>query len=309
MSEDRALAAAIRFADGVPPRRIMLMPAGRVRARAHDGRDDWHNRDVAAVVEATKRLGGELPIDYEHQGERSRENGQPAPAAGWIKRVYAEAGAVWGDVEWTTRAAAMIEAKEYRFVSPVFGYDKQTRDVKMIVGAALTNDPALAALAERALARAGGEMEDMDLETIKQALGLPMNANMDEIHGAIMAMKNELDELRDERAMMAVDKACTDGQLPPAQREWGLAYARRDMAGFREFVRTAAPFSGHDLTRRLVPPGAPERAPRETGFRLPAGRHASSEGLALAGRVRRRARSENVDFATALARETGAAGG
>ena len=75
------------------------------------------------IVAATRELAADLPIDYEHQGERAVANGQPAPAAGWIRRIFERAGAVWGEVEWTGRAAAMLKAREYRFISPLFLYD------------------------------------------------------------------------------------------------------------------------------------------------------------------------------------------
>lgn len=303
-SDGRALAAASHLPAGSAPGRIMLLPAGRLETRLHDGREPWNNLDAAAVVAATRALGGELPIDYEHQGELSKKNGQPAPAAGWIKRVYAEAGAVWGEVEWTARAAAMIEAKEYRFVSPVFTFNKQTRDVTGIVGAALTNDPALVALSERALARADPTEEDMDLDGLRAALKLQPDATLAQIRAAAKAQREELDALRDERATAAVDRACREGQLAPAQRDWGVAYAKRDLDGFREYLRTAPPVAGVDLTRRILPSGPPNPAPGETPFRLPAGRQVDPEGMALVGRARARAQSEGVDFATALARET-----
>ncbi len=75
-------ATAVELSGAEPPSEIELMPAGRVRVRPRDGRADWHNPDPAAVVRATESMGEALAIDYEHQGELSRENGQPTPAAG-----------------------------------------------------------------------------------------------------------------------------------------------------------------------------------------------------------------------------------
>ena len=125
------------------PSEILLMPAGEVRARPHDGRAPWYNRDAEAIVAATQALKAPIAIDYEHQGVRSAKNGQPAPAAGWINRTFVRDGAVWGEVEWTAKAKAHIEAREYRFISPVFRHHRQTRAVTRIEGAALVNDPAL----------------------------------------------------------------------------------------------------------------------------------------------------------------------
>ena len=43
----------------------------------------------------------------------------------------------------TDRAAAMIEAGEYRYLSPVFRYDSETGEVLELLHVALTNTPAL----------------------------------------------------------------------------------------------------------------------------------------------------------------------
>lgn len=186
-------ALAVVLAGKEPPSEIELMPAGQVRVRPHDGREDWQNPDAAGVVAATEALGLPRPIDFEHQGDRSRENGQPAPAAGWIKRVFERAGAVWAEVDWTERAAAMIAAQEYRFLSPVFAYDK-SRTVKFIAGAGLTNDPALFI---RALARAEPNQEDpeMDLKKLREALGLAADATEATILAAAAAAQKALGDL------------------------------------------------------------------------------------------------------------------
>ena len=181
----RAATAVLLPEEGAPPREILLLPAGEIPTRPHDGRAPWRNSDPASVVAATAELALDLPIDYEHQTERSVENGQAAPAAGWIKRVFERAGAVWAEVDWTERAAAMIAAREYRFISPVFQYEKASRIVRRLLGAALTNDPALYM---RAIANRQPEREfDMNLEKLRKALGLSDTATEAEIVAAATA--------------------------------------------------------------------------------------------------------------------------
>ena len=63
-------------------------------------------------------------------------------APGWIRGLQARAGALWARVEWTARAAAMLKAREYRYISPTF-FHARNGTVKRIEGAALTNCPAL----------------------------------------------------------------------------------------------------------------------------------------------------------------------
>ena len=94
--------------------------------------------DAGAVVNATRAAAGntDLVIDFEHQTQHAKENGRPAPAAGWIRGLQAR-------VEWTARAAAMLKAREYRYLSPVF-FHTRNGIVTRMEGAALTNYPALA---------------------------------------------------------------------------------------------------------------------------------------------------------------------
>ena len=88
----------------------MLLPAGELNAR--DGRR-WRLDDAEEVVEASRLRAGatDLVFDYGHQADYAKENGQPAPAAGWIRELQARAGAIWGGVEWTERARAMLKAR------------------------------------------------------------------------------------------------------------------------------------------------------------------------------------------------------
>ena len=119
----------------------MLMPVGELNAR--DGRR-WRLDDAEAVMEASRRRAGaaDLVFDYGHQTDYSKENGQPAPAAGWIRELQARAGAIWDRVEWTERARAMLKAREFRYVSPTFLHTP-AGVVTEVVRAALVNNPAL----------------------------------------------------------------------------------------------------------------------------------------------------------------------
>ncbi len=166
-----------------PPAEILLLPAGEVRTRPHDGRLPWQNPDADAVVAATRDMRLDLPVDYEHQAERAKVNGQPAPAAGWIRRVFARDGAIWGAVEWNERAAAMIRAREYRFTSATFQYRRDNRQVMRITGAALVNDPALY-MSAIAGAQPEDEEVEMDLAKLRKALGLAATATEAEILAA-----------------------------------------------------------------------------------------------------------------------------
>lgn len=138
---------------------IQLFPAGEFRAV--DGRpvecDAWlMTREIAETLIA-QVAARQTPyvIDYEHQTLRASQNGKPAPAAGWFTDIaWREGDGLYAiNVEWTEAAAAAITAKEYRFISPVFNYDKNGH-VTVLLHAALTNTPAVDGMDEVMLAAA-----------------------------------------------------------------------------------------------------------------------------------------------------------
>lgn len=135
-----------------------LIPPGTFRAI--DGRPaalpGWKLSRQAAltIVAAAAARSSDFVIDFEHQTQNSAANGQPAPAAGWFKKLeWREGHGLYVvDARWTAAAAGMIKMQQYRYISPVFAFDIKTGDVMSIVSAALTNNPALDGLTELASA-------------------------------------------------------------------------------------------------------------------------------------------------------------
>lgn len=170
---------------------MLLVPAGRFTAR--DGRkfDSGTKRDMEAIVARTKAYHGstDMVVDYDHQSVFGTKDGVggTARAAGWIKELQVRDDGIWGRVEWTARAQAEIESKEYRYLSPVIPHRKTDGRVYFILNAALTNTPALenleAAAASAVLATIPDEGTDM--EEILLALGLPKGSGEDKVLSAI----------------------------------------------------------------------------------------------------------------------------
>ena len=235
----KATAAAVALnADGgkTPPDEIMLIPAGTFATRAHDRRGPWTNDRPDAVIAATKALGLDLPIDYDHQTQRSETNGKEAPAAGWIKSVFARDGAIWGKVEWTEKATAMLRKKEYRFLSPVFMHTKAGK-VQLLRGAALTNDPALS-MPALASADDGADEHSSELAALALELGLPETSTVADIRAAV---RRGEEDAREARCVATVDAAVEDGRITPANRDHALAMARLDLAAFTSFAEQLNP--------------------------------------------------------------------
>ena len=162
-----------------PGAAVRILPAGAFQSK--DGRpasvtqgriSHWRlDASNAAAVIAARRNGEQgFVIDYEHQTLNKATNGQPAPAAGWFKGLeWREGqGLFMVQIEWTERAREMIAGSEYRYLSPVFGFDSQTGAVTYIHSVALTNDPALIGLADLAAATAAPHQPEAPHATISE---------------------------------------------------------------------------------------------------------------------------------------------
>jgi len=186
---------------------LQLLPAGAFKAvdgRPTDVAHWFIDAATAAQVMARSQARQTLAvIDYEHQTLNKEENGQPAPAAGWLLDFeWREGSGLWGKAFFTERARRQINAGEYRYFSPVFSYDAQGAVLTIEMGA-LTNHPALdglqplstlATLSGRAAACFGflykGQAPEDDAmdKALLEALGLAEGADS----AAALAALNQL---------------------------------------------------------------------------------------------------------------------
>lgn len=201
-----AIAACVVDLNGHVPAEIQLTPSGHFRAR--DGRPSevlagWYIDATIAqrVIARSINTAGDFVIDYEHQTLHTEKNGQPAPAGGW----WTGANMEWRDgqglfatnIDWTDAAKAAIAAKEYRYISPVLAYDKQSGHVLAILMAALTNYPAIEGLSDLTAMAAAKfdftphheEENPVKREQLIALLGLATDASDELIQQAITALK------------------------------------------------------------------------------------------------------------------------
>ncbi|PTR02194.1 Mu-like prophage I protein [Nitrosomonas nitrosa] len=189
---------------------IQLFPAGKFRAldgRPHDVPHWFIDAALAAqIIAEFEARANRTVVDYEHQTLLTAQNGQPAPAAGWFGKLeWRESGLYAIDVEWTERATQMIEGGEYRYISPVFAYDKKTGKVKRLLHAALTNNPvldgmdAVAASQYQLLNTEKLSMNEL-LEQLRWLLNMPVTATVDEV---VAELQKAIDQLKDSNPAIA----------------------------------------------------------------------------------------------------------
>lgn len=215
------LARALNIAlDAIPPDWVQLLPAGP-NIIGDDGRA-WTLDDPTALVTAIQQRGKSLVIDWEHASEHRAPKGLDAPAAGWIDSLEVRDGSVWGHVEWTPRAAQQIRDREYRYLSPVFSYEKTGGRIRALNSAGLTNQPNLPL---KALNR---EESPMPLPVaLCRALDLPEAASDSDAVTAVTAIRQRLTTVNAELAT-ALNRAETpplEKFVPRADHDAALARA------------------------------------------------------------------------------------
>lgn len=160
---------------------VQLFPSGEFSG--YDGRGPYSLTDPAAIIERTSvnSIGRDLPVDYDHQSEFSKENGKPAPAAGWMKEFHVRSDGIYARIEWTDKALAAIKAKEFRYISPVF-FHTPDGQIMRIVSAGLLNQPNLQMRALSSQQNNHDKGHDMELtKLLIKLFGLADDATAEQI--------------------------------------------------------------------------------------------------------------------------------
>ena len=133
----------------------------------------------------------EILMDFEHQSEVERIDSDTRAAA-WISNLAIddERGLV-GDVKFTDQGAEAVSNRRLRFLSCTWYTDKAGRPTKMTT-VALTNKPNIpvAPILNKGPVQGvknveGKKGSEMDIEKLKQALGLPAEATEEQVLAAI----------------------------------------------------------------------------------------------------------------------------
>jgi len=257
-----------------PPEWVELLPPGPDIV-GQDGRS-WTLKNPDRPVKIFQRRQTPLVIDWEHATEVRAPAGQDAPAAAWVTELEIRDGAVWGRAEWTERAAQQIRAREYRYLSPVFLYEKDSREIIALDSAGLTNRPNLpltalnreeappmtlpsALLAALSLPDTASEADAVaavsrlcgDLATARNRAETPPlekfvpRADYDGALARAANAENRLREIetaqRQTKIDGLIDGALKNGQIVPATRDYYVAMCRTEggVEAFEKFLQLA----------------------------------------------------------------------
>lgn len=294
------LALNMELPSGEIPDWVELLPAGQI-VTGRDGRA-WRNSNPQGVVDQFVNRNVDLVIDWEHASEHRAPNGQDAPAAGWVKELVVRDGAVWGRVEWTERAIAQLQRKEYRYLSPVFLFTRDENQIARLSSAGLTNQPNLELTA---LNQQTHQEEFPVWKELLKKLGLPEDATEAQAISALNQIQADLDtaknrettpsldkyvpradfdqaqtraanaeqtlktlkkEREDEAIDTAINQALEDGKIAPATVDYHKAQCRTEggLERFKTFVESAPAITGDSGLDGRKAPGADKALNSET---------------------------------------------
>ncbi|MHB8174359.1 MAG: phage protease [Nitrospirota bacterium] len=245
------------------PDEVQILPSGQVSPKGKMqfmvDEDGMH-----LILAAFQNSNTDLVIDYEHQSL----SGSEAPAAGWIKGLVDKgAEGLWAKVQWTDRAKEYLQKREYRYLSPVVLVRKKDGRAVELLGAALTNLPAIDGMAP-VVNSAQKDYRNLYMEVLK-FLDLPEDAETDAVRrkaealirpsGFVpeaehLALKETLNKYKTEEL---VRQALSRGRITPALLPWARSYASVDPEGFLEFCGKATsgtPLEGGVLADELPSP-------------------------------------------------------
>lgn len=165
----------------------------------------------------------DVVCDYEHQ----TLTGETAPASGWIKSLSIEDDKLYAHVEWNKEAKEMIQAKKYKYVSPVIIPNTIDTVSGNSIGwtlhsLSLTNTPFLQELGE-VIANKAQESISLKNENIS-------------LKKQVKSLTDELKQANEDKAEFIVNKAINERRLKPSQKEFALSLANQDIKAFESFV-------------------------------------------------------------------------
>ncbi|MDQ7091764.1 MAG: phage protease [Methylococcales bacterium] len=204
-----SLCAELKTDNGNVPSWVELIPAG-LQVKGVDGRQ-WINDQPQTVLNrftALKEQGLKLVFDFEHSSEHKAPKGDPAPATGWGVEMQArENSSIWVKVDWTEHGRNAVEKREYRYLSPVLIYEKNTRRIVGIQSVGLTNSPNLLNTALNQQSKHSKTEILMELpKAIASALGLDAEDSVESAVTAIKKLKGDVATANNRATNPALDK-------------------------------------------------------------------------------------------------------
>lgn len=172
---------------------VQLATLGTVIGTGIDGKPVEQNLTEESLEKlAEKHKGDEILVDADH----SSELGGETEAKGWLSGLFVKKGVgLFGKIKWTDIGRKLIENRVFRWLSPSWLLDKNTKEPVEMTSVALTNKPSQAGRIEPIVNSAPVELytETITMEMTKEEL--------------VQLIKDTIADLKKEEAIEKVEDA------------------------------------------------------------------------------------------------------
>jgi len=224
---------------------------------------EWKSRDMKVTDRELQQMadnfrleGRDILFDYDHKCLGGFFDPGDSRAAGWGKSLELREGALFVQMEPTPRGREAIESGEFRYLSPVYEYQRadrvtgKTKKDWRLHSVALTNTPFLTELpAIKNTENVGGP----NMEELLKALGANSEeeaiAKVQELTESLANTMEEVAALKAQVNEAEVNQAVTDKKLLPAQKDLATKLINSSRELYDEFVANSA--STNKLTEEV----------------------------------------------------------
>lgn len=186
----RALLSLVILSQGKEaPKEIRLFKRGQNDSQK--GMFYFSQRSADEVMAKAADWGNRYHFDWNHAAALQAPMGGPAPAAAWCDLEMKDDGLYAVNIDWTPQGKKDVEEGSYKYISPYFDYDPDSREITTLTNAALTNLPALKQMEALASQTAQvpqpqpPKVNDMDRKALLASLGLPETATDTEMNAKV----------------------------------------------------------------------------------------------------------------------------
>lgn len=184
--------------------------------------------------------GIDLAVDYKHESEDK--------AAAWIKDVFLndEKTGMFARVQWTPAGRQVVEDKEFRYISPDFGFKSQDKETlkwfgPTLNGAALTNRPFIKRMNPVVQLSEGAATFDEDDEQENDDMKIEeAQAKIKELEKQTKKLSEENTALSDKvKAAEADKKVCDEANMTPEEMMAKIAELTKQLEDMKKKANDA----------------------------------------------------------------------
>lgn len=178
---------------------VQLTTIGKVIGTGANGEPVEQNLTEESLKKlAETHKDDEILVDADH----SSEVGGKTEAKGWLSNLFVKDGVgLFGKIKWTDIGRKLIENRVFRWLSPAWLLDKDTKEPVKMTSVALTNKPSQAGKIEPIVNSAPIELNNYNMETIT------MEMTKEEL---VQLIKDTIEDLKKEKAVEKVEQEIKD---------------------------------------------------------------------------------------------------